>query len=222
MSVAAMAGLYVSTCRPRFRSTAIRTASSTERRVGSATAGPGNARAPRGGSAARSTPMAKLETSLGVINVELYPDKAPVSVKNFLAYVKEGHYDGLIFHRVIREFMIQGGGFTKEMRERQPAHPPIRNEAGNGLRNDRGTIAMARTVVGDSATAQFFINVVNNDFLNHVDETPRGFGYAVFGKVIEGMDVVDKIRAVPTGRVSMFQDVPREAVTILKATVAEK
>ncbi|MGZ8448491.1 MAG: peptidylprolyl isomerase [Candidatus Deferrimicrobiaceae bacterium] len=173
--------------------------------------------APKGGN-----PVVLLETSKGKIKVELYPEKAPVSAKNFLAYVKEGHYDGLIFHRVIREFMIQGGGFTKEMRERQPVHPPIKNEAGNGLRNDRGTIAMARTGVVDSATAQFFINVVNNDFLNHVDETPRGFGYAVFGKVIEGMDVVDKIRAVPTGRVSMFQDVPKEAVTILKATVVEK
>ena len=167
-------------------------------------------------------PVVLLETSQGKIKVELYPEQAPVSVKNFLAYVKEGHYDGLIFHRVIREFMVQGGGFTKEMKERKPAHPPIKNEAGNGLRNDRGTIAMARTGVVDSATAQFFINVVNNDFLNHVDETPRGFGYAVFGKVIEGMDVVDKIRAVPTGRVSMFQDVPKDAVTILKATVVEK
>ncbi len=165
--------------------------------------------------------MVLLETSMGNITVELYPEKAPVSVRNFLAYVKEGHYDGLIFHRVIRDFMIQGGGFTKEMKERSPAHPPIKNEAGNGLRNERGTIAMARTGVVDSATAQFFINVVNNDFLNHVDETPRGFGYAVFGKVIEGMGVVDKIRAVPTGRVSMFQDVPLEAVTILRATVVE-
>ena len=163
--------------------------------------------------------MVLLETSKGNIKVELSPEKAAVSVKNFLAYVKEGHYDGLIFHRVIRDFMIQGGGFTKEMREKRPAHPPIKNEAGNGLRNDRGTIAMARTGVIDSSTAQFFINVVNNEFLNHVDETPRGFGYAVFGKVIEGMDVVDKIRAVPTGRVSMFQDVPTEAVTILRATV---
>ncbi|GAB4367585.1 MAG: peptidylprolyl isomerase [Deltaproteobacteria bacterium] len=163
--------------------------------------------------------MVALETNMGTIQVELYPDKAPVTVKNFLAYVREGHYDGLVFHRVIRDFMIQGGGFTKEMKERRPAHPPIRNEAGNGLRNDRGTIAMARTNVVDSATAQFFINVVDNDFLNHRDETPRGFGYAVFGKVIEGMEVVDRIRAVPTGRVGMFEDVPREPVTILKATV---
>ncbi len=176
----------------------------------------GSSAATKGGN-----PLVLLETSMGNITVELYPEKAPVSVRNFLAYVKEGHYDGLIFHRVIRDFMIQGGGFTKEMKERPPAHPPIKNEAGNGLRNERGTIAMARTGVVDSATAQFFINVVNNDFLNHVDETPRGFGYAVFGKVIEGMGVVDKIRALPTGRVSMFQDVPLEAVTILRATVVE-
>ena len=172
---------------------------------------------PKGGN-----PVVLLETSMGNIKVELKPQEAPITVSNFLSYVKEGHYDGLIFHRVIRGFMIQGGGFTKEMREKRPAHPPIKNEAGNGLKNDRGTLAMARTGVVDSATAQFFINVVNNDFLNHVDETPRGFGYAVFGKVIEGMDVVDKIRAVPTGRVSMFQDVPQEAVTILRASVVEK
>ena len=173
--------------------------------------------APKGGN-----PVVLMETSMGNIKVELYPEKAPVSVKNFLTYVREGHYDGLIFHRVIRDFMIQGGGFTKEMREKRPAHPPIKNEAGNGVKNDRGTIAMARTGVVDSATAQFFINVVNNDFLNHVDETPRGFGYAVFGKVVEGMDVVDKIRAVPTGRAAMFQDVPKEAVSILKATVVDE
>lgn len=170
----------------------------------------------------RGKPVVLIETSLGQIKVALEPDKAPVSTRNFLAYVKEGHYDGLIFHRVIRDFMIQGGGFTKDMREKRPGRPPIRNEAGNGLRNDRGTIAMARTGVVDSATAQFFINVQNNDFLNHVDETPRGYGYAVFGKVIDGMDVVDKIRAVPTGRFSMFQDVPKEPVTIIKATVIEK
>jgi cyclophilin family peptidyl-prolyl cis-trans isomerase len=115
--------------------------------------------------------------------------------------------------------MIQGGGFTPDMKEKRPAHPPIRNEAGNGLRNERGTIAMARTSMVDSASAQFFINVVNNDFLNHKNETPQGFGYAVFGKVMEGMDVVDKIRNVPTGSVKMFQDVPREPVTIRKASV---
>lgn len=163
--------------------------------------------------------MVQFETSMGTIKVELYPEKAPITVKNFLTYVKEGHYDGLIFHRVIKDFMIQGGGFTKDMHERRPDHPPIKNEAGNGLRNDRGTIAMARTGVVDSATAQFFINTVNNDFLNHRSETPQGYGYAVFGKVTEGMDVVDKIRAVPTGSVGGFQDVPGSPVTILKATV---
>ncbi|MBF8259252.1 MAG: ppiA [Actinobacteria bacterium] len=162
-----------------------------------------------------------LETSMGNIKVELYPDKAPISTENFLKYVKEGHYNGLIFHRVIGNFMIQGGGFTPDMKEKRPAHPPIRNEAGNGLKNDRGTLAMARTNVVDSATAQFFINVVKNDFLNHTDETPRGFGYAVFGKVVEGMDVVDKIRNVPTGRTGMMQDVPIQPVTILKASVVE-
>lgn len=166
--------------------------------------------------------MVILETSLGVIKVELYPDKAPVSVKNFLTYAKEGHYDGLIFHRVIRYFMVQGGGFTKEMRERGAKHPPIKNEADNGLKNDRGTLAMARTSVVDSATAQFFINVVNNDVLNHRAKTPQGFGYAVFGKVTEGMEVVDKIRAVPTGNSGMFQDVPLQPVTITKATVVQE
>lgn len=164
-------------------------------------------------------PLVLLETSMGNIKVELYPDKAPVTVSNFLAYVKEGHYDGLVFHRVIGNFMVQGGGFTPDMKERRPAHPPIRNEAGNGLKNDRGTLAMARTNVVDSATAQFFINVVTNDFLNHTDETPRGFGYAVFGKVTEGMNVVDKIRNVPTGRAGMFQDVPKDPVKIIKASV---
>ena len=166
-------------------------------------------------------PVVLLETSMGDIKVELYPDKAPITVKNFLAYVNGGHYDGLVFHRVIRGFMIQGGGFTPDMKEKRPAHPPIRNEAGNGLRNERGTIAMARTAVVDSASAQFFINVVNNDFLDHKNETPQGFGYAVFGKVIEGMDVVDKIRNVPTGSVKMSQDVPRDPVTIRKASVVQ-
>ncbi len=167
-------------------------------------------------------PVVLLQTSMGDIKVELYPDKAPVTVENFLAYVKEGHYDGLVFHRVIRDFMIQGGGFTKQMAEKRPSRGPIRNEAGNGLANDRGTLAMARTGVVDSATAQFFINVVNNDFLNHKDETSRGFGYAVFGKVVEGMDVVDKIRNVPTGNQRMFQDVPKDPVTIIKASLIEK
>ncbi|MBI5575834.1 MAG: peptidyl-prolyl cis-trans isomerase [Deltaproteobacteria bacterium] len=165
--------------------------------------------------------MVLLETSMGNIKVELYPDKAPITVANFLSYVKEGHYDGLIFHRVIRDFMIQGGGFSQDMRERRPSRPPIKNEAGNGLKNDRGTIAMARTMVVDSATAQFFINVVNNDFLNHSNETPQGFGYAVFGKVIEGMDVVDKIRNVPIGRSGMFEHLPGKTVSINKAAVVQ-
>jgi cyclophilin family peptidyl-prolyl cis-trans isomerase len=167
-------------------------------------------------------PVVLLETSMGNIKVELYPDKAPITVDNFLFYVKEGHYDGLVFHRVIKDFMIQGGGFTPDMKEKRPSRSPIKNEAGNGLANDRGTIAMARTNVVDSATAQFFINTVKNDFLNHVDETPRGYGYAVFGKVIEGMDVVDKIRNVPTGRFGMFQDVPSKPVTINKATIIQQ
>ena len=172
--------------------------------------------APKGG-----RPVVQFETSMGVIKAELYPDKAPITVKNFLTYVREGYYDGLVFHRVIRDFMIQGGGFTKEMKEKGAKHPPIKNEADNGLKNDRGTLAMARTSVVDSATAQFFINTVNNDFLNHRAKSPQGYGYAVFGKVIEGMDVVDKIRAVPTASSGMHQDVPKQPVVILKATVVE-
>ncbi len=173
--------------------------------------------APKGGKN-----MVLLETSLGEIKVELDAEKAPVTVQNFLAYVKEGHYNGTVFHRVIKDFMIQGGGFTEAMSEKKSAHPPIKNEAGNGLKNERGTLAMARTNVVDSATAQFFINTVNNDFLNHSDETARGFGYAVFGKVVSGIEVVDKIRAVPTTRRGGFDDVPAKPVTIIKATVLEK
>ena len=172
--------------------------------------------APKGG-----RPVVQFETSMGVIKVELYPDKAPITVKNFMAYVRDGHYDGTVFHRVIRDFMIQGGGFTKDMKEKGTKYPPIKNEADNGLKNDRGAVSMARTSVVDSATAQFFINTVNNDFLNHRSKTPQGYGYAVFGKVIEGMDVVDKVRAVPTGSSGMHQDVPKQPVVILKATVLE-
>ena len=161
----------------------------------------------------------RMETSMGVIELELNADKAPLSTENFLTYVRDGHYDGLIFHRVIPTFMIQGGGFTKEMQQKE-TRAPIKNEATNGLRNDRGTIAMARTGVVDSATAQFFINVVDNDFLNHRSTSPREYGYAVFGKVISGMDTVDKIRAVPTGRAGPFpRDVPQEKVVIIRATV---
>ena len=172
-----------------------------------------------GGAQSAATPAVILKTSVGEIEIELFPDKAPESVKNFLAYVDEGFYDGTIFHRVIKDFMIQGGGFDKGMKEKGTKNPPIKNEADNGLKNERGTVAMARTSVVDSATAQFFINTVSNGFLDHRSKTPQGYGYAVFGKVIEGMDVVDKIRAVPTGSSGMHQDVPKQPVVILKATV---
>ncbi len=167
-------------------------------------------------------PLVLLETSMGEIKLELYPEKAPVSVANFLAYVREGHYDGLIFHRVIGDFMIQGGGFTEGMKARGTKHPPIRNEAANGLRNDSGTVAMARTAVVDSATSQFFINTANNDFLNHRGESPQEYGYAVFGKVVEGMDVVNKIQRVHTVLVEGYDDVPKTPVTIRKAGVFEE
>lgn len=153
-----------------------------------------------------------METSLGNVKIELFEKEAPDSVGNFLDYTKSGFYSGTIFHRVIANFMIQGGGFTSDLKQK-PTKAPIRNEAGNGLKNLRGTIAMARTGVVDSATAQFFINVVDNDFLNQRDKTQQGFGYAVFGKVVEGMDVVDKIAAVKTVRRS-FPDVPETAVVI--------
>ncbi|PLX46324.1 MAG: cyclophilin [Deltaproteobacteria bacterium] len=162
-------------------------------------------------------PKVLLETSLGKIVLELDAEKAPVSTKNFLGYVDSGHYDGLIFHRVIGNFMVQGGGFTPDMVPKKGG-APIKNEAGNGLKNLRGTIAMARTNVVDSATSQFFINVVDNAFLDHKDDSPRGYGYAVFGKVLEGMDTVDKIRAVKTGVVKRFKDVPLEPVIITKAS----
>jgi cyclophilin family peptidyl-prolyl cis-trans isomerase len=159
-------------------------------------------------------PVVVMTTSLGRMEIELYPDKAPETVKNFLRYVDEGFYDGTIFHRVISNFMIQGGGFTPDFKQKE-THEPIKNEAGNGLKNVRGTIAMARTMVVDSATAQFFINVVDNPFLDHKDNTPRGYGYAVFGKVISGMDVADKIRNVKTGARGPFpKDVPLETVLI--------
>lgn len=162
-----------------------------------------------------------LQTSMGDIKLELYPEKAPVTVANFVSYVNAGHYDGTIFHRVIGNFMIQGGGFDKDMQQKA-TQPPIKNEANNGLKNDAGTIAMARTQDPHSASSQFFINVVNNDFLNYKSETVQGWGYAVFGKVVEGIDVVNKIKAVPTTRVSHYQDVPREPVLIESAKVLEK
>jgi peptidyl-prolyl cis-trans isomerase A (cyclophilin A) len=155
-------------------------------------------------------PMVLMSTSKGDIKIELYPDKAPISVENFLRYAKNGFYDGTIFHRVIPGFMIQGGGFTPDMNQK-PTGDPIKNEADNGLKNDKGNIAMARTNVVDSATSQFFINQANNDFLNHGS---RDFGYAVFGKVVDGMDVVDKIAVVKTGSKGFHQDVPEEPVII--------
>jgi len=154
-----------------------------------------------------------IETTYGDITLELYPDKAPITVRNFLHYAEKGHYNGTIFHRVIKDFMIQGGGLTAELVPK-PNDAPIKNEAGNGLKNERGTIAMARTSVVDSATSQFFINTVDNRNLDHRDETPAGFGYAVFGKVVEGMDVVDRIGNSPTGMRNRFRDVPIETVTI--------
>lgn len=162
---------------------------------------------------------AVIETSMGTITLELDEAKAPLTVANFVQYVKDGFYDGTIFHRVIDGFMIQGGGFTKDMNQKD-TREAIRNEAMNGLKNDRGTIAMARTMVVDSATSQFFINLVDNDFLNFQNPTPQGFGYAVFGKVTDGMDVVDAIGKVRTGNVGYFQNVPSETVTIRKISVS--
>src|SRR5262245_15774182 len=158
-------------------------------------------------------PVVKMSTNKGNIRIELNADKAPISTKNFLDYVAEGYYDGLIFHRVIPGFMIQGGGFDSGMSQRT-TKSPIKNEAHNGLKNIIGSIAMARTNVVDSATAQFFINVKDNDFLNHKNTSPDGYGYAVFGLVIEGMDIVHTIEKVKTGNRGMHQDVPVETVVI--------
>lgn len=158
-----------------------------------------------------------METSLGTIRIELFDDKAPVSAANFRRYVQESFFDGLIFHRVIPGFVIQGGGFEPGMKMRRPTHPPIKNEADNGLKNLRGTLSMARTPQVNSATSQFFVNVVDNVALDHRGQLPGQYGYAVFGKVVEGMDVVDKIVAVPTTSVGRFQDVPKKDVVIIKA-----
>lgn len=161
----------------------------------------------------RKARMITISTTFGDIRVELDAERAPQTVANFLSYVRSGHYDGTIFHRVINNFMIQGGGFDTEMRQK-PVGEPIENEADNGLRNDFGTIAMARTMEPHSATAQFFINVKDNDFLNHSAKTPQGWGYTVFGKVVAGEDVLHKIRAVPTSSHGGHQDVPRDPVII--------
>ena len=163
------------------------------------------------------SPVILITTNQGDIKIKLDSEKAPVSVENFLAYTNEGYYDGVIFHRVIPNFMIQTGGLTKDMKQK-PTKTPIKNEADNGLPNKRGSVAMARTSDVNSATSQFFINVNDNDFLNHGE---RDFGYAVFGEVLEGMDTVDKIAAVDTGSVGYFRDVPKEPVVIKSVTVIE-
>jgi peptidyl-prolyl cis-trans isomerase B (cyclophilin B) len=165
-------------------------------------------------------PRVKLQTNMGDILVELDAEKAPKTVENFLTYVNEGFYDGTIFHRVINNFMIQGGGFDASMKQKQ-THAPVENEADNGLKNDQYTLAMARTADPHSATAQFFINVANNDFLNFTAPTPNGWGYAVFGKVIEGAEIVDKMKAVKTGNKGFHQDVPADDVVLEKASVVE-
>jgi len=163
-------------------------------------------------------PRVELRTNRGAIVIELYPAKAPKTVANFLQYVKDGHFNGTIFHRVIPGFMIQGGGFDKDMRQK-PTRASIQNEAANGLKNDYGTIAMARTPDPHSASAQFFINVKDNTSLNFREPTPQGYGYTVFGKVVSGMDVVERITKVPTGSAGPHQDVPREPVIIESAAV---
>ena len=164
--------------------------------------------------------MVTFHTNHGDIVIKTFDDKAPATVANFLEYCREGFYDKTIFHRVINSFMIQGGGFEPGMKQKE-TKAPIKNEANNGLKNTRGTLAMARTNDPHSATAQFFINVVDNDFLNFRSERPDGWGYAVFAEVVEGLDVVDKIKAVSTGRSGMHQDVPREDVIIKSVTVSE-
>jgi len=162
----------------------------------------------------------KLETSMGDIEMELLADKAPKTVANFLDYVQSGHYDGSIFHRVIDGFMVQGGGMDADMNEK-PTGAAIENEADNGLKNDAYAVSMARTADPHSATAQFFINVKKNDFLNHTAKTPQGWGYTVFGKVVGGHGVVNKIKAVPTGRKAMHDDVPKTPIVINKAEITE-
>jgi len=167
---------------------------------------------------ASANPKVLMETSMGNIEIELWESKAPETVKNFLRYVDEGFYNDTIFHRVIKKFMIQGGGFDKNM-VRKPTHDPIKNEASFDLKNRPGTIAMARTQDPHSATAQFFINAKNNTFLNHGGKTPRGWGYAVFGKVSKGMDVLKKIETTPTGKKKGYGDVPKTTITINKISV---
>ena len=162
-----------------------------------------------------------INTTVGAIHLELDQDKAPITVANFVALANAGYYEGTIFHRIIPGFMVQGGGLTEDMQNKSSGTDPIQNEANNGLANDRGSIAMARTMDPHSATGQFFVNHKDNDFLNHTAETAQGWGYAVFGKVTDGMDVVDKLAESPTGMVGGYQDVPLEPVTIESVTVSE-
>ena len=166
-----------------------------------------------------TNPTVRIKTSMGNIVLELDAVNAPITVANFIAYANDGFYEDTNFHRVIDGFMVQGGGLTADMSDKSNKKAPIKNEAANGLKNDRGTVAMARTNVVDSATSQFFINVGENSFLNHTSPTPQGFGYAVFGKVTDGMDVVEAIRQVKTGNKGMHQDVPVETITIQTVTV---
>lgn len=165
-------------------------------------------------------PIVKMSTNKGEIIIELNAQEAPISTENFLTYVRDGFYEQTIFHRVIPNFMIQGGGFTPDMVQKK-TRAEVKNEAHNGLKNLRGTLAMARTQVVDSATSQFFINLVDNAFLNHQGKTPNGYGYAVFGRVTEGMEIVDKIAKVATGTYGHHQDVPQEAVVIEAVSVVE-
>ena len=162
-----------------------------------------------------------IKTSVGDIQLELNDEKAPITVENFKAIASSGYYEGTIFHRVINGFMIQGGGLTADMSNKSSGTGPIQNEANNGLPNDRGTIAMARTMDPHSATSQFFINHKDNSFLNHTGETSQGWGYAVFGKVTDGMEIVDKIADVPTGSSGAYQDVPEDVITIESVTISE-
>jgi peptidyl-prolyl cis-trans isomerase A (cyclophilin A) len=171
------------------------------------------------GHAMAQNPRVEMKTSRGLIVIELFQDKAPKTVANFLQYAKDGFYNGTIFHRVIDGFMIQGGGFERDMREKR-TRGPIENEAGNGLKNDFGTLAMARTSAPHSASAQFFINLKGNDFLNFREPTTQGFGYAVFGRVVQGIDVVVAIAKVRTGRAGQFSDVPVEPIVIESVSVA--
>lgn len=172
--------------------------------------------------AATTNPVVKIKTSMGEITAELDAKNAPVSTSNFVEYARSGYYDGTIFHRVIPNFMIQGGGMDANLAPKAGARAPIRNEADNGLKNTRGTLAMARTSDPNSATSQFFINVTDNGFLDHRSKMPSQYGYAVFGKVTEGMDVVDRIKAVKTGNKNMMQNVPVEPVLIESVTVVGK